>query len=144
MRKLIAGLSAQRDLGLLLLRLMLAEILILAGYAKFFTFGIGKVTANFTAYGVVPLPSISAPFIAILELGGGILLALGLCSRYLGVLYFFEFILAAYVKYAVIPAPAGGYGGSRLDTLIIVVALLIATHGAGKYSLDAKLRRWDA
>lgn len=142
MRKLIAALSGRGDLGVLLVRLVLAEIVIIAGYQKFFGYGLEKLISNFGGYGI-PVPQVLGPLIAALELGGGILLALGLFSRYLGVLFFFEFIVAAYVKWSVIQPPAGGYGAARLDTLIIVVAILIATHGAGRYSLDHKLGRWD-
>lgn len=137
MNALMTKLSGWNPVAVLLVRLLLGSILILAGYAKFFTFGLAKVTESFHGYGI-PLPEIAAPFIAVLELGGGVLLVLGLFTRYLGVLYTFEFIVAAWVKYSVIAPPAGGYLGSRLDTLIVVVAFLLATQGAGAISLDAK------
>jgi len=143
MKRLIDALKAQSSVGLLLVRLMMAAILIVAGYSKFFLAGLGKVADNFTGYGI-PVPAVTAPFIAILELGGGILLALGLLTRYLGMLYTVEFIVAAYVKVAIIPPPGGGYTGGRLDMMLIVVAILLATHGAGRWSLDAKLGRSDA
>jgi uncharacterized membrane protein YphA (DoxX/SURF4 family) len=69
---------------------------------------------------------------------GGICLALGLGTRYLGVLFACEFVVAAWVKWVPLDQ---GYMGSRLDTMLIVVALLLATQGAGKYSLDAKMGR---
>jgi putative oxidoreductase len=144
MSKLISFLRSQDSTGLLLVRLVMASILIVAGYSKFFMAGLERVTTMFDGYGIIPLPAIVAPFIAALELGGGVLLALGLFTRYLGVLYFIEFIVAAWVKYSIVAAPGGGYLGSRLDTMLIVVALVLATHGAGKLSLDAKLGRSDA
>lgn len=144
MKKLIEALKAQSGVGQLLVRLMMAEVLIVAGFSKFFVSGLDRVTTMFDGYGIIPIPQIIAPFIAALELIGGILLALGLFTRYLGVLYTIEFIVAAYVKYAIVPPPAGGYLGSRLDTMLIVVAILLATNGAGRISLDAKLGRSDA
>lgn len=140
MNALMERLSRWNDCAMLAVRLLLGSILIRAGFAKFFEFGIGKITENFRGYGI-PLPEISAPFIATLELVGGVLLVLGFFTRYLGLLYTAEFIVAAWVKYAMVPPPAGGYIGSRLDTLIIVVSFLLATQGAGKLSFDAKYRQ---
>ena len=137
MNNAMAWLARQTGCSLLAARLVMGSILIASGYNKFFVAGIDKVTGNFTGYGI-PLPAVAAPFIGALELVGGVLLAIGLFTRYLGVLYFFEFIVAWYVKFAVIPAPIGGYAGARLDSMIIVMAFLFATHGAGKYSVDAK------
>jgi len=143
MKRLIEALKAQSNVGLLLVRLVAAEVLIVAGYYKFFGFGLDKLIDNFSGYGI-PLPMLSGPFIAALELVGGILLALGLFTRYLGILFTIEFIVATYVKYAIVPPPAGGYAGSRIDTMLLVVAILLATNGAGRFSLDVKLRRSDA
>ncbi|HEX7927171.1 MAG TPA: DoxX family membrane protein, partial [bacterium] len=94
MRAFIAALRGQGDLAMLLLRLVLASIFIVAGYNKFFGAGLERVTQMFTGYGVVPVPAVAAPFIAALEFAGGILLALGLFTRYVAVLYFLEFLLA--------------------------------------------------
>jgi putative oxidoreductase len=139
MNALMERLSRWNGCAMLAVRLLLGSILIRAGYAKFFEAGIGKIVENFRGYGI-PLAEISAPFIATLELVGGVLLVLGFFTRYLGLLYTVEFIVAAWVKYAMVPPPAGGYIGSRLDTLIVVVAFLLATQGAGKLSFDAKYR----
>ena len=143
MRNLMSKLAGLNDLANLLLRLMLGAILIRAGAFKFFEAGLSKITDNFRGYGIIPLPEVAAPLIAALELGGGVLLVLGLFTRYIGVLYTLEFIVAAWVKYAIIPPPNGGYLIARLDMLIIVVAFLLATQGAGKFSLDAKFRPGD-
>lgn len=143
MHKLIEALKALSSVGQLLARLLMAVVLIVSGYGKFFVIGLDKVIENFTGWGI-PLAMVAGPFVAALELIGGILLALGLFTRYLGVLYTIQFIVAAYVKFAIIQPPAGGYGGARLDMMLVVVAILLATNGAGRLSLDAKLGRSDA
>ena len=140
MSRFMSLLGSLSGCAMLALRLMMASIVIVSGYYKFFVFGMEKLTANFQGYGM-PVPQITGPFIGVLELAGGILLALGWFTRYLGVLYFFEFIVAWWVKFSIIPAPAGGYAGARLDAMLIVTALVFATQGAGRFSVDAKLGR---
>jgi len=141
MQSLMSALAGLSGIAFLLLRLMMASILIIAGYSKFFVAGLERVTTMFQGYGIVPFPQAAAPFIGALELAGGILLALGLFTRTLGVLFFVEFIVAWWVKFNVIAPPGGGYLVARLDAMLIVTALVLATHGAGKLSLDAKLGR---
>lgn len=140
MGKAMSNLAGLNNLANLLLRLLLGGILIRSGFGKFFEAGLPKVIDMFRGYGIIPVPEAAGPFIAALELGGGVLLVLGLFTRYVGVLYTIEFIVAAWVKYAVIPPPGGGYLIARLDMLIIFVSFFLATQGAGSYSLDAKLR----
>jgi len=137
MQRMSMALAGLAPLGSLVLRLMVAEIVIIAGYKKLFVGGFGAVINSFTKYGI-PLPQVLGPFIAILEFAGGIALALGLLTRILGLLYACEFVVAAYTKWVTL---GEGYVGSRLDTLLIAAGLLLATHGAGKFSLDAK-RGW--
>jgi len=137
MQRFLSALAARSGLALLLLRLMMGQILIVSGARKIFVVGLPVIAANFGKYGI-PYPQIAAPFIGLLEFCGGILLALGLFTRYLGVLYAFEFVVAAWAKWV----PIGeGYTGSRLDTMLIVTALVLATQGGGRYSIDAK-RGW--
>ncbi len=140
MGKAMSNLAGLNNLANLLLRLLAGGIFIRAGYAKFFEAGIPKVIDLFGGTYGIPIPQVTAPFIATLELAGGALLVLGLFTRYLGLLYVCEFIVAAWVKFTIIPPPGGGYLSARLDMLIIFTAFLLATQGAGKYSLDAKLR----
>src|SRR5215467_16333885 len=73
------------------------------GYQKFAS-GIGGV-ATFFAKISIPFPGLMAPFIAILELVGGILLILGVGTRVLGALFGVEVLVTTlWVK---IPARAG-------------------------------------
>ena len=137
MQRFMAFLASQSGIAYLLLRLMMAEILIVAGYRKIFVFGLGAIAGNFEKYGI-PLPQVMGPFIGLLEFFGGIMLAAGLFTRYLGVLFTCEFIVAAWAKWI----PIGeGYAGARLDTMLIVTALVLATQGAGPISVDAKMGR---
>lgn len=140
MGKAMANLAGLNNLANLLLRLLLGGILIRSGYSKFFEAGIPKIIDTFRDVYGIPVAVVTGPFIATLESVGGMLLLLGLFTRYVGVLYTIEFIVAAWVKFTIIPPPAGGYLSGRLDLMILFVAFFLATQGAGKFSLDAKLR----
>ena len=141
MKNLVVFLSSQKDGGLLLTRIMMGVILIAHGWAKFnFGWAIGFFgnTLKF------PVPSVLGPFITVLEIGGGAALILGLVTRYLGILYTLQFIVAAYVQWIVF---SKGFvftslktPGAELELLLLFTGILLATHGAGKYSLDKMLK----
>lgn len=68
--------STLRDLGLLAARIVLGTIFIAHGWQKLTAWTIAGTTEAFAGMGV-PMPQISAPFVAGLELIGGALLILG-------------------------------------------------------------------
>lgn len=134
MNNLISFLSSQRDAGLLIVRILGGLILLVAGYGKLFGAGFSGVIGAFDRMGIF-LPQVTGPFIALLEFFGGAAIILGLVTRYLGVLFTIEFIVALFaVKLA------GGFGGARIDIMLIAAGVLWATHGAGRYSLDRMLK----
>lgn len=126
------------DRAMLVLRLVLASIFIVHGYQKVFTMGFGAVAGMFGQIGI-PLPSVAGPFIAVLELAGGIALLFGLFTR------LFAFLLACDMLGAMIfvhgkngfSAPKGIENVLGNFGMLVAVALL----GAGAYSLDAYLSR---
>jgi putative oxidoreductase len=70
----------ERDLGLLVLRLVVGIVFIVHGGQKLFVFGIPGVQASFTKIGA-PFPMVTGPLIGGLEFFGGIALVLGLLTR---------------------------------------------------------------
>jgi putative oxidoreductase len=113
-----------------LLRLIMGIILSVAGYAKLV--GIAGTIEYFAKHGF-PLPLITAWFITLLELCGGIALILGLFVRYLGLLYTIEFVVAVFwVKLA-----TQGYGAARLDMMLVAGAAALYFLGAGRWSIDS-------
>ena len=132
--------SAQSGVGYALMRIMMAIVLFHHGYQKVFSMGLGSVAGYFDKIGI-PLPQITGPFIGLLELIGGALLFVGLFTRYLGILFAIEFIVAAYAQAVLMNK---GYSGAEIELLILVAGFLFATNGAGKYSLDAVFKRADA
>ncbi len=137
MKSLLRTLNAQSAVALAILRVVMGIILVVAGYGK--VFGGGFAIGFFGKVGI-PLPQIAGPFISFLELGGGILLIVGLFTRYLGVLLTIEFIVASIVQAAILEK---GIMGPRLEYLLVVGAIILATHGAGALGIDRPGRRWE-
>jgi putative oxidoreductase len=112
------------------LRLAMGIILSVAGYMKLV--GITATIAYFTKLGF-PVPVVTAWFITLLELIGGIALILGSFVRYFGLLYTIEFIVAAFW----VKLPTQGYAASRLDLMILAGAAALYFLGAGRWSIDS-------
>ena len=121
---------------LLLVRLYWGWQFMQTGWAK--VNNIGKVTEFFTTLGI-PIPGLNAPFIAGLELGGGILLVLGLASRPIALLLTAN-MLVAYITadrealFSVISDPDKFYAAAPYTFLI--ASLIVLIFGPGKLSVD--------
>lgn len=137
MKSLIQLLASQSGLGLAVIRVATGAILLLAGYGKVFH---GGFAVGFFGKVGIPLPQVAGPFVSFLELGGGALLIVGLFTRYLGVLFTLQFIVVTYVKWVVM---AQGYGGARIDIMILVAVFLLATNGAGALAMDRAGQKWE-
>lgn len=83
-----------------------------------------------------PLPALFAWAAALSELGGGLLLAIGLLTRPAALTVLITMLVAAFVRNAGAP-----FGDRELALLYGIAALLFLLAGAGRYSLDAQLRR---
>ena len=77
----------------LLLRLFLAPVMIVAGYTKLETFD-GTAAWLGDSLGL-PFPTLMAALVVAAELGGGLLLLLGLATRYVAVPLMFTMVVAA-------------------------------------------------
>jgi putative oxidoreductase len=116
--------------GITAVRIVLAVILLTAGVQKL-RGGLDAVAGGFGKMGI-PMPAVSGPFIVGLEVIGGALLLVGLFSRWIGLLFALQFVVATfYVKWA-----AQGFGAARLDLLILASALLVVLAGPGRAALD--------
>jgi putative oxidoreductase len=122
------------DRALLVLRLAVAIVFIVHGYAKLFVMGHAGVAGFFTQLGI-PLPDLAAWCVALLEFGGGIALALGIFTRALALLFVANMLGAIY--FAVFPK--GFLGGYELEFLLAATSLSLALAGGGAYSVDARL-----
>lgn len=126
--------SRAADLGLLLLR-------VVTGIALAYAHGMGKVppSARFIArvgeMGL-PAPELFAWLAGAAEFGGGILLALGLLTRPAAFLVFGNMVIVTLMAHAGDP-----FGDREKAVLFGAIALLYVLTGAGRYSLDALIRR---
>jgi putative oxidoreductase len=102
-----------------------------------------RVTEFFASLGL-PVPGATAAFIASVEFLGGILLAVGLLSRFIGLVLTID-MLMAYIMAdrealsAIFSDPGKFYAADPYTFLF--AALLILIFGPGKYALDTYLLR---
>ena len=137
------------DLALIVVRVALAWIFIYYGASKLFgafpgsggTHGIHE-TAIFMSQGAHLRPG---EFFAVLsgvtELGGGIAMALGFCTRLAGLALFGDMIMAIITvtgSEGLNPTSGTGY---QLNLAIAGLALVAALIGAGRFSVDAVIAR---
>lgn len=117
--------------GVTAVRVMMALIFIIAGYQKVLS-GTAALTAGFGKMGI-PVPWVAGPFIAGLELIGGILLLFGVVGRWLGLLFAIEFVVAGfYVKLA-----GQGFAAARVDLMLLAGGILLFLAGPGRAAVDS-------
>ena len=126
--------EAPPDLGLVVLR-------VVAGLSLALGHGLGKVPPSAGFVEMVgglgfPAPGLFAWGATAAELGGGLLLALGLLTRPAGALIAVNMLVVTLLAHAGDP-----FGDREMGLLYGVIALAFAVLGAGRYSLDALVRR---
>ena len=116
------------------LRFAAGAILVAFGAAKFGNHG--AEAASFDRYGL-PDPNLFVYVVGALELGLGVLLLLGLRTRIAAI------VLAGNMIGAIATAGRveGGFVNLGLAPTLLLVLLVLATRGAGRWSLDAHVRR---
>lgn len=137
----------------LLIRLMAGGVFFSEGILKFVytNQGVGR----FTKLGM-PMPDVLAPAIALLEIGGGLLLISGLATRFISVPFLIEMVVAVlstkiglYFGTSPLPKPPAlpvvGWWAvlheTRSDYAQFLSCLFLLVSGPGPWSLDAILQR---
>lgn len=105
---------------------------------------IDRITGFFSQLGL-PLPHVTAIFIALLEFGGGILLLAGLASRLIAVPLVINMIVAYIVADrealgSLLSDPGKFYNADPFTFL--AASLVILVFGPGRFSLDELLERF--
>jgi putative oxidoreductase len=92
----------------------------------------------------VPLTGLFAFLVALLETGGGLLLILGLGTRWVALLFVIEMILTTLlykVNIGFISPTATPGVGAELDLLLLVCAFALAVLGSGPLSVEQNVLR---
>jgi putative oxidoreductase len=128
----------QLGLGIAFVRIVTGLVFAAHGYQKFFIFGLDGATGAFAQMGV-PAPTITAPLVAILELGGGIALILGLLTR-LAALGLAINMLGAM---ALVRLKGGFFmpNGAEYEIVLLVACVALVVAGAGAVSVDEAIAR---
>ncbi|MDR7555433.1 MAG: DoxX family protein [Armatimonadota bacterium] len=126
--------------ALTLLRVIVGLTFLLHGLPKWGN--LGGVAGFFGNVGI-PAPSLMAPWVAFLETVGGLALIVGVATRYAGVLLAIEMVVTTVVvKWPRVGfiAPLDRPGvGAELDLLLLAGALVVATLGPGRLSVEGDL-----
>lgn len=126
-----------RDLAPLVLRVATGLIFTMHGWQKF-QGGVPYVAGFLTQLGF-PAPELMAVLLIAAELGGGILLILGLFTHWVAKIL----AIVALVALVTVHASKGFFisaGGYEFIMLILAASVSLMITGAGKFSLDKKLR----
>lgn len=144
MRRLIdgpQGLARLSDVSLLLLRLYLGGFLIWGVWDNIASPERMAEFEGFLAAVGSPAPALAAPVSVWAQFLIGILLIPGLLTRWAGLLLAANFLVAVWL----IGTPDGVFADIPRELfgpmMCVLAGLVLATHGPGRFSLDARLTR---
>lgn len=141
MRKILSLSQAQRfsDLALLLMRIFVGLFLIWGVWDNITSPERMQEFVEFLAKHGFPSPAILAPLSVYAQFAIGVAFVLGFVTRWAGVLCVINFVVAiAMVDHL------GGMRGIFPSGCLVVMGLYLATHGAGRYSIDAAIGANDS
>ena len=137
MRKFLYLGGAQRfgDFALLLMRLFVGLFLIWGVWDNVTDAGRMREFAEFLGKHGFMSPRLLAPVSVYAQLVIGVAFILGLLTRWAGILCIINFAIAI-----IMVDQAGGIRAMFPSGCLIAIGLYLATHGAGRFSLDASLK----
>ncbi len=135
--KLIGFLESIQSVPFLIIRLGLGWVFIIGGIGKLDR--MAEMITYFESLSI-PLPGLLAPFVALLELLGGVAVLLGYGARLASLLLGFTMMVA------LLTAKQNEIQGftslwNLSEFLYILIFALLATHGPGKFALERVFHR---
>jgi putative oxidoreductase len=122
------------DAGLLIVRVVLGIIMLYHGWPK--VTNLGGIIEGFTGMGI-PLPALAAIFATVAEVGGGLLLLLGVLTDVGGLLVAIDMLGAITFVHA-----KNGFavndGGFEWPLALLAMGLGIALAGPGRFSVGGQ------
>ncbi|MBL8551174.1 MAG: DoxX family protein [Hyphomonadaceae bacterium] len=141
LRKLLflEDLRAGADLALLLFRLFVGAFLIWGVWDNIVSAERMDEFVDFLAHNGFAYPALMAPLSVYAQFACGIAFIAGFATRWAGLVCAFNFIVALVMVDA-----ANGPRDALPAALLVLFGLLMATHGAGRFALEALGRKQDA
>ena len=133
---LLPPLSRFDDAALLILRLLIGAFLMWGTWDNISSAARMQEFVAFLANRNCPLPTLAAPVSVYAQFIAGGLILLGFLTRWAGLVMAFNFLVAVMLTWA-----GSDFRGLFPPLVMIAVSLVLATRGAGLYSLDAQLER---
>jgi len=130
--------ARQASIALAVLRVIAGVTFIAHGAQKLFVLGLPAVAEGFAKMGI-PAPEVMAPFIASLEVLGGLALVFGLLTRLAALGLAFDMLGAMFFVHL----RNGFFGPMGVEFVLALFAMSVALvfAGAGDYSLDGVIGR---
>jgi putative oxidoreductase len=133
------ALASLAPYALTLLRVLLGVTLLMHGLPKFQNL---QGFAGFVGSLGVPLPGVLAPIAALIEVVGGLLLIIGLGTRWVSVFVILQMLVTTLLvksQVGFIASQSAPGVGAELDLLILAGAFVLLTMGPGPLSVDRNL-----
>ena len=133
--------ATSRHWGITILRVMVGIVFLAHGGQKVFVYGFSGVQGAFGQMGI-PMPTVMGPFVALLELIGGLLLVVGVGTRWVSILFAIEMAVAVLKVHL-----SHGFflpGGFEYALMMFAASCAVALEGPGAAALGRTLSKKKA